>query len=312
MEDPSNTAMREPKIIQIFPAQAAFPGHPTALGQEGKQSLQQLGQAQDSQPGQAESEKNYRPFISNIDRLRWKVVFLSQIQSNVCRESPFYFKLLNYIRLATQNELNGKENADFYLLCREAEQNLELGSWIEEIDNCITRLEQQPKHILSSFISLEEFLSEIRKFEPDNMNLGTFIDLVQRVDIHEDLLNSHIPGAFRKAFLKENILSSRLVTISLMLWKPGGCIPAHEHENSLSVIRICKGVLSHWQNLPPYQIGTTNRRQKVNYYEDELVAIDYGEQHELSNQQQNRDLLTLHFRFYRPSDDRDREGFYIP
>jgi predicted metal-dependent enzyme (double-stranded beta helix superfamily) len=303
--------MPEQKILQMFHTPSSHPAKDTSSEGEKMSSSPSPGQVRDEAFDCREYERDGCPFISSVDRVRWKVIFLSGINCKVNRKNSLYTKVLQYIRLVTQVELSGKDNADFYQLCREAEQNLELESWIEVVDDCMTRLEQQANSILPPFLSLEEFLSELRKTEPDQMTLSTFTNLVQRVDIRDDLLNSHIPNAGSKPFLKENIHNSRLVSISLVLWKPGGCIPAHEHQNSLSVIRICKGTLSHWQNLQLNQTQTVNERKKIDYIENELVTIDYGENHELSNQQSNKDLLTLHFRFYRPSDDRDREGLQI-
>jgi hypothetical protein len=310
-EHPSNSAMPEQKILQMFHTPSSHPAKDTSSEKEKMSSSPSPGQVRAEESNSQEYQRDCRPFISSVDRFRWKIIFLSGINWKVNRENSIYTKVLQYIRLVTQAELSGKDNADFYQLCREAEQNLELESWIEVVDDCMTRLEQQANRILPAFISLGEFLSELRKTEPDQMTLSTFTDLVQRVDIQEDLLNSHIPNACSKPFLKENIHNSRLVTISLMLWKPGGCIPTHEHQNSLSVIRICKGTLSHWQNLQLNQTQTVSKREKIDYIENELVTIDYSEKHELSNQQPDKDLLTLHFRFYRPSDDRDREGLHI-
>jgi hypothetical protein len=302
--------MKESKILQLFPTQLFISEKNTSFGEKEQSASQQLRNIRAKQTKQDEYKENGRLFISSIDRLRWQIEFLSGV-SKVNRDSQIYSKIFQYIHLATQTEFSSKDNADFYQLCREAELNLELESWIEKIDDCITRLEFQPKRIFPGFQSLEGFLSDLRKINPDTMTLRAFTDLVQQVDIHEDLLNSHIPAANNKPFLKENIHNSRLVTISLMLWKPGGCIPAHEHQNSLSVIRVCKGTLSHWKNLPPNRIGTTSRREKIDFFQDELIAVDYNEHYELSNQQLDKDLLTLHFRFYRPSDDRDREGLYL-
>jgi predicted metal-dependent enzyme (double-stranded beta helix superfamily) len=304
--------MSKLKIVPIFPTPLDPTDERTSWESQSKHLSPQSRQAKARLPKQQEYEQDQRPFITKVDRLRWKIEFLSGINWKINRESPLYEKVFYYIRLAIQTELSGKENADFYMLCREAEQNPELESWIERVDDCITRLEQPAIQILPGFISLEEFLAEYRKIDPAEMNLSLFTDLVQRVDISEDLLNRYIPDASQKSFAKENIHTCRLLGISVMLWKPGGAIPAHEHQNSLSIIRVCKGTLSHCKNLPSNQTNTTIRREKIDYFEDELVTIDYGEHHELSNQQRDKDLVTIHFRFYRPSDDRDREGLYIP
>lgn len=249
------------------------------------------------------------PQITSIDSFRWKIIHLADIDKEIDRESDLYSKVHLYLRLATREKLSEEDNFFFYRICREAEQDIKLEKWIEKIELILIKLEQNnPNFFRDNFLTLDEFILKARNIDPEKMTLDAFKNLVEKVSINEDLLNSYIPNIGENLCQYERIHSSRLINISLMLWKPGGFIPAHKDKNSISVIRVCQGTLSHLKNLPPDNIENPGKREKIDYFKDELVNIDYGQQYELSNQQKNQNLLTLHFRFYRPSDERDWEG----
>jgi hypothetical protein len=256
-------------------------------------------------------QKAFEPLIQVNDRLRWKIQRLCHL-SALPKKSRLYDRTKEYSRLATLPELSEAEIERLAELYDEAQYDVELSNLIRKIDedtNKLTQIQEnsvfQKDNLLES-LTLEQFLCKLRYIPSEEMTLDIFQVLVERLDLSEDLLNSHILFSQRQ-HQREVIHSSKLINISVISWKPGDHIDKHAHEDSLSIIRVCRGELTHW-NWKPVDLNSQQyknpRGKGEKIHEDGLVCLDYFEEHELSNQTKEN-LITLHFRYYKQSESRD-------
>jgi predicted metal-dependent enzyme (double-stranded beta helix superfamily) len=248
--------------------------------------------------------------IQQHDHLRWKVQQACGLH-NLRGSSDLVSLLKEYTNLATKPEMTDRETERLYQIYEASESRPELNAWLAKIDEATEQFsseqnlhdESNKKYI--SLITLEEYLYQLRQIEPEKMTLEQFRELVLRLDLSADLINSHIQFA-RTQHFRELVHSSRFTSICVISWKPGDHVPPHEHDDSLSVIRVCKGQLAHrkWHRVDKggYMGHTKGLLELIP--EDEYISIDNLEKHELSNQSQER-LITIHFRYYKHFDQRN-------
>jgi predicted metal-dependent enzyme (double-stranded beta helix superfamily) len=264
-------------------------------------------------PPDTSSNQRFRVLEEQVlqphDHLRWRVQQACGLH-NLHGSSGIVSMLKEYTNLATKPEITDLETERLYQIYEASESRPELDEWIARIDEATEKftigedLSKSDKKYIS-LITLEEYLYRLRQIEPEEMTLEQFRELVLRLDLSADLINSHIQFAKTQHF-RELIHSSRYTSICVISWKPGDHVPPHEHDDSLSVIRVCKGQLAHrkWHRVDKggYMGHTKGLLDLVP--EDEYISIDNLEKHELSNQSQEK-LITLHFRYYKHFDQRN-------
>jgi predicted metal-dependent enzyme (double-stranded beta helix superfamily) len=241
--------------------------------------------------------------IKRSDRLRRNVQRVCELNESV----PGYrhYKEINeYLTLATQPTLSNEDMKQLEGILDLGYQNAEIGDWIEKIDDaveqCSARLSVGRFEDPKLFLNLKEFLYEIEKNHSENITLENFENLVAKIDLDEETINSNL-GEQDNAPYKKIIYQSSCLKIFIMTWKPGQRIRAHKHQNDLSIIQVYKGYLSHkhWENF-------SSKGAKCDVYEQELLgagqstSLGFFDHHELANES-NDFLVTIHFRYSKQS-----------
>jgi hypothetical protein len=178
--------------------------------------------------------------------------------SSIPKDSLLYSRVRDYSRLATLPTLSDSETERVAEIYDEAQYDVNLSNFIDRIDEVIHEEEINNKlkqeKLLRTF-TLEEFICKTREILPESMNLDLFASLVEQLDLSSEIINFHIfPNVNKGKHYREIIHNSKFLTISAIAWGSGAHIPKHSHKNSLSIIRVCKGELTHWRWQP---LGST-------------------------------------------------------
>ena len=123
--------------------------------------------------------------------------------------------------------------------------------------------------------------------------------LAQKVEISDEIIAEHVK------FNNDNrqlttICATSFGSIYVVAWQPGQKCYPHLHDNSLGVIHVLEGELTHYQcqkisHMYPYQY----RRIKTDQIQSgRWIGVDLNQMHELVNESLEN-LITLHFRFFK-------------
>jgi mannose-6-phosphate isomerase-like protein (cupin superfamily) len=238
--------------------------------------------------------------------------------SNSPEIQPLTSNLLDTVRdycvaIATNDKKTSSKIASFATLHEPG-----LRYWIDHANRIIRQSRQDnggeiDYEAISNALILQNLTSQLSLFPPDDIGCDKFLELVKQSTLSDTFLNRY--AAFGDDdYVRKLILQTKFLSVYVIGWRPGQESWMHHHGNSLDVIYVVEGEMTHWMIPPdswekkkipiPFEGGFLEK------YEGESAQIDKGQfiaiprrhAHQIVNMS-DKNLVTLHVRWGQPPDD---------
>jgi cysteine dioxygenase len=156
--------------------------------------------------------------------------------------------------------------------------------------------------LLKSRLAIDDFMLEMVRMPPDQLQLHHLQEWVAHLDVHDDLFRQHLEFCDR-GYRRKLLCRTSRFDMLILCWKPGQASTIHDHANSLNVTRVHQGVLTS-RIFVPASAQTLNATQccsqsalqvqaETNLSTHHLAAVDRYQIHQLANTT-TENLITLH------------------
>lgn len=155
--------------------------------------------------------------------------------------------------------------------------------------------------LLKTRLALDDFMLEMMRMPPDQLQLHHLQDWVTHLDLQEDLFRQHLEFCDQGYRCKLLCRTPRFDML-ILCWKPGQASTIHNHANSLNVTRVYQGVLTSRMFAPASKTPTSSRcchppalqvHLEADLSKNQLAAVDRHQIHQLANTS-TENLITLH------------------
>lgn len=193
----------------------------------------------------------------------------------------------------------------------------QLVGWIPQADRILERCELSENgpgdcETIVNCLSLSHLIQRLESYHPDQINEQTFLNLVNTVYLSDDFIQRYVSFS-QDSFTRKLVIRTWSLCIYVISWEPGQISCMHHHGNSLDAIRVIKGEMSHWLLAPgdwekeiPFE-GKDDSEQYAGkpdlFHAGDIVTVDRRHGHQIGNLSNQR-LVTLHFRFGQPPEDK--------
>jgi predicted metal-dependent enzyme (double-stranded beta helix superfamily) len=162
--------------------------------------------------------------------------------------------------------------------------------------------------LLKSRLAIDDFMLEMLRVPPAQLQLHHLQDWVAHLDLDEDLFRQHLEFC-DQGYRRKLVCRTSRFDMLILCWKPGQASSIHDHANSLNVTRVYQGVLTarvfapvsadisadiaaahaaRCCNQPALQLQT-----ETELSQNGLAAVERYQIHQLANTS-TENLVTLH------------------
>ena len=192
----------------------------------------------------------------------------------------------------------------------------QLAGWIPQVDRVIERCQSSVNgpgdcEAIVNSLSLSHLIQRLENHPPDQINVQTFLRLVQTVYLSREFIQRYVSFS-QTSFTRKLVIRTWSLCIYVISWEPGQISCMHHHGNALDAIRVIEGEMSHWHLAPedwekeiPFEgLDDTDpySGKPDTYHAGDIVTVDRRHGHQIANLSEQR-LITLHFRFGQPPED---------
>ncbi|MEM1279157.1 MAG: cysteine dioxygenase family protein [Cyanobacteria bacterium P01_H01_bin.152] len=189
--------------------------------------------------------------------------------------------------------------------------------WIRQaervIDKCLAQGEKviDAEAIANSFL-LSSLIRQVESVPPYSVDVHTFHRWVEQVELDESFLNRYV-SFDDELYKRQLVCRTWSLVVYVISWLPGQEVGVHHHGYALDAIRVIRGAMTHWLVPPehweesiPFEGFEHSRHHEGPsevFQAGDVVAIDRRHGHQIANCS-DQPLVTLHFRFGHPPEDR--------
>ncbi len=189
--------------------------------------------------------------------------------------------------------------------------------WIRQTNRIIEKCWDRGELAIDCETIVNSFIlsSAIRKLEavpPNYVNIDSLSSLVKEIELTDDFIDRYVEFN-RKSYRRQLICRTWSLAVYVISWMPGQESWMHHHGYALDAIKVIKGKMTHsllspeqWEGYVPFEgFEKTQRYEGPSevFTTGDVVAIDRRHGHQVGNLS-NENLITLHFRFGHPPEDK--------
>jgi cysteine dioxygenase len=153
--------------------------------------------------------------------------------------------------------------------------------------------------LLKTRLALDDFMLEMLRMPPDQLQLHHLQDWMAHLDLQEDLFRQHLEFC-DQGYRRKLLCRTSRFDMLILCWKPGQASTIHDHANSLNVTRVYQGVLTS-RVFAPASTTPLSRccqpalqvQSETDLAKNQLAAVDRYQIHQLANTS-TENLITLH------------------
>lgn len=238
-------------------------------------------------------------------------------------------RLLSNVRDYCEATLARNKKAAFNIASFATQHEPKLRYWLDQANWIMAQSQQDnggelDPEAVSNALILQQLTSQLSLSAPNDITATKFLDIVQESRLSDKFLRRYASfstenakkdqEAYRKKYVRKLILQTNFLAVYVIGWRPGQESWIHHHGNSLDVIYVVDGVMTHWL-LSPELWETENpstpfEGSSVGRYEGNATQIQKGQfiviprrhAHQISNMS-DAEMTTLHVRWGPPPDD---------
>ncbi|MCL1474112.1 cysteine dioxygenase [Argonema antarcticum] len=151
-------------------------------------------------------------------------------------------------------------------------------------------------NLLTKRLTLDDFILEMMRIAPQDLNLEQLQDLVAQLDLNDTLLRQHITFS-DKTYARKLLCRTSRFDMLVLSWHPGQFTTIHDHAGALNVTRVRSGTLTARLFEVYDKRSSTEQLVRVESQEQlvrgELASVDRDRIHQLANTSDEK-LVTLH------------------
>lgn len=165
--------------------------------------------------------------------------------------------------------------------------------------------------ITNSFM-LSGLIRQVESVPPHSVDVDTFYNWVRKIHLDESFINRYV-SFDNQLYKRQLVCRTWSLVVYVISWMPGQESWVHHHGYALDAIQVIRGQMTHWLVPPkhweervPFEGFDHPRRHEGPsevFTKGEVVAIDRRHGHQIANLS-NEPLVTLHFRFGHPPEDK--------
>jgi predicted metal-dependent enzyme (double-stranded beta helix superfamily) len=238
------------------------------------------------------------------------LLFLPLQESNNLKEaleqSPGLRQLVKEYYCLTQEEYLSPDKA------KRMSEIFNLAMYDRSLDECIDNIQESIEliesieQLESKKISIEEFITQIETTPARKMTIEKFQQISQSLELNPNFL-SHYINFNNDSYHRKVIFSTHSICVFIICWQPGQKTTNHKHSNSFGLINVYQGTLTHRLSREDNTCGRGFKLLEEKLFtENEWICVDSSQSHQLINQSMEN-LITLHFRYFKKSDNRSSE-----
>lgn len=151
-------------------------------------------------------------------------------------------------------------------------------------------------NLLTNRLTLDNFILEMMRIPPENLQIQQLQDLVEQLDVNDILLRQHISFS-DNTYARKLLCRTSRFDMLVLCWHPGQYTTIHDHAGSLSVTRVRSGILTArtfevYDRISP-QEQLVRLKSEEELGRGGLAIVDRDEIHQLANTSDER-LVTFH------------------
>lgn len=236
--------------------------------------------------------------------------------------------LLNEVYGYCQAIATGNKKAASEIAAYATRYNPRLHYWIDHANHIMEQaMQEAPAEIdteaICNALVLQSLTSQLSQYSPSEITENKFLSIVQQARLSDAFLKRYASFSAEDAgsgqYVRKLIFQTSFLAVYIIGWSPGQESTMHHHGNSLDVIYVIEGEMTHWLLSPdiweskgmaiPFEnsllegnIPKKNKGVSTRVCDGDFICVPRRYAHQIANVSK-ANLITLHIRWGQPPDD---------